>query len=326
MTDDPSTPPASRPVRDVLVSLRFAPAELPSHRHAWLPEFVARTYALATMPGGGAKARERRLFQWNRLFEHMLQRGVVCATLLTVGTARDATGQEQRRYEDCGAQEQLELLAPDDVREILLDAIGAPELAAWLAHPAWFGPVEPHHLPSQRGRAVKFYPHFARWHPALAPDEIAWLERLLDDPQPVVRHCAAMVLAEHKDGPVGPKTVVLLIDAIADRDWIWSRGDRWNDRSTGCNAAAAAARKPWRVRPGGIAGDQPAHCPRRQNRGRRPERTAAGAAASGRSSPGAIGLNYRRPAPIRFRQRPICLPSGRVISTNCPPLVPSRSG
>ena len=175
------------------------------------------------------------------MIDGMVKHGVVRNVIFTLNTGHDATGQEQRRYWDCGAREQLELLPPDDVREILLDAIGTPELTTWLVYPEWFGAVEPEYLPSIRGRAVKLYPDFARWHPALAPDEVALLERLLDDPQPVVRHFAATTLAQHADGPVAAKTVVRLIDAIADRDWIWSYRDHWDDSSSGCNAAAAAA-------------------------------------------------------------------------------------
>ena len=171
----------------------------------------------------------------------MVGHGVVFETISTVWTANDATEKEERRGEQYQADRWLRMLGSDDIRELLLDAVLTPKPSDWRRYEAWFGPVGMQ--ATSRAKATKFYAEFARWSPILAPDEIALLEALLDDPEPRVCWSAAMSLAGPTFGSVGEKTAVRLAEAIEDRDWIWSSRQHYEDGSKGCHQAAERVAK-----------------------------------------------------------------------------------
>jgi hypothetical protein len=232
-------------IRRVLESPQFAPESLPPHRRDWLPGFLARTWDLARKGVQGLKTEGTLIQRWEWMCRDMLRHGVVPEIVWTVDTAHDGTAKEQRRGEVWGAQEELLVLPPDDVRSILLEVIHARDLAAVQAYPAWFGTLKDEDkLANRRARAVKFYPEFARWRPVLGTDEIEMMELLLDDPAPLVRCSAALVITEHAKQagrPVGERAILRLAEGIADRDWIWSYAAHYQDGTTGCYSAALAA-------------------------------------------------------------------------------------
>jgi hypothetical protein len=217
---DPVERRAAERVREVLRLPGFAPDRLPVHRREWFPEFLARTYAAAIERPSKYENAASRLQRWERAVEDMLGHGVVFETIVTVWTTLDSTAKEERRGEHHHAYRWFQMLGRDDIRELLLDAIVTPKPADWRRYETWFGP--PKTQATCREKARKFYAEFARWSPTLAPDEIALLEGLLDDPVPRVCWSAAMSLAEPALGSVGEKTAARLAEAIEDRNWIWS--------------------------------------------------------------------------------------------------------
>jgi hypothetical protein len=228
-------------VRKIFQAAGYAPESLPEHRRAWFAEFVARSHRLAAAPAQ-KQDRTDRLQLWEWFINAMLDRGVVVELLSQCSMAFDPDGKDVRRGWPYAAKAKLAMLAVDDARAIVTDAIAAP-VAKWLTYPAWFGKCTPaeatRHCNRWRARAVKFFPEFARQHPSLAPEEVDLMHGLLDDPEAQVRWCAAMSIAERNPGPADEKTVARLIEAVADRHWVWSDGDYYNDFSTGAHAAAS---------------------------------------------------------------------------------------
>jgi hypothetical protein len=233
---DPIERRADERVRKVLRLPGFAPERLPDHRREWFPEFLARTYAAAIERQGKFENTASRLERWEQAVAGMVGHGVVFETILTVWTTFDATAKEERRGEQYDAYRWFRMLGSDDIRELLLDAILTPKPSDWRRYETWFGP--PKTQATCREKATKYYAEFARWSPILAPDEIALLEGLLDDPEPRVCWSAAMSLAGPTVGSAGEKTAARLAEAIEDRDWIWSSGQHYHDGSMGCHQAA----------------------------------------------------------------------------------------
>jgi hypothetical protein len=238
---DPIERRAAERIREVLRLPGFAPERLPDHRREWFPEFLARTYAAAIERQGKYANTADRLKRWEQAVEDMLRHGVVFETILTVWTTLDATAKEERRGEQYHASRWFQMLGSDDIRELLLDAILTPKPSDWRRYATWFGPLAVQ--ATCRATATKYYTEFARWSPILAPDEIALLEGLLDDPEPRVCWSAAMSLAGPTPGSVGEKTAARLAEAIEDRDWIWSSRQHYQDGSKGCHQAAERVAK-----------------------------------------------------------------------------------
>src|SRR6202453_366009 len=238
---DPNERRAAERVRKVLRLPGFATERLPDHRREWFPEFLARTYAAAIERQGKYANTADRLKRWEQAVADMLGHGVVFETISTVWTTLDATAKEVRRGEQYHADRWFEMLGSEDIRELLLDAILTPKPSDWRRYESWFGPLD--RQATCRAKATKFYAEFARWSPTLAPDEIALLEGLLDDPEPRVCWSAAMSLAGPTPGSVGEKTAARLAEAIEDRDWIWSSYQHYQDGSMGCHQAAERVAK-----------------------------------------------------------------------------------
>ena len=230
-----------------LQSPAYVPGLMPPQRREWFARFIERTYAFVSDPDRTNEAQHTQLKSLEFVIKDMLRRGVVVELLSIMCMAHDPDGKEVRRGWQYGAHSSLELIATEDLREILMDAIETSEMADWLRYPAWFGTcrqedaMEVHRY--WRGRAVKFYPNFSRWHPAFAPDEIDLMERLLDDPEAIVRWSAALIIVEHAQKSVSEKVIGRLIEATADHKWIWSSGDYFDDFSTGAHAAVTALGK-----------------------------------------------------------------------------------
>jgi hypothetical protein len=71
------------------------------------------------------------------------------------------------------------------------------------------------------------------------------LERLLDDRETLVRRSAAMNSVELQRDRASDKTIDCLIEAVEDREWIWSETDHDHSGSLGAHSASSALGLHW---------------------------------------------------------------------------------
>lgn len=225
-------------VREVMARPVFAPNQIPPNRRAWFMGFLQRSYAAAKKPKTRKEEGDTdRLEMWESAIKIIARDGIGIVES-NVGMTRlmlDSTEAEQRRGEDVIAFYWLQMVAAADIRELLLDAILTPSSSDWTRFDKWFG--GPDRQGDTRTKATMCYAKFARWDPALAPDEEEMLDALLDDPVTTVRWAAAMVLAISGSEPVKTRTVARLADAIDDRGWVWSYRDHYYHGIMGCEQA-----------------------------------------------------------------------------------------
>jgi hypothetical protein len=216
---------------------------MPSGRRDWFEEFLERTIDAASGKRSSRNTIRAAQEDLGHLLRGISDRGVLPVFLSTIGTALDPDGKEERRGWSYGAQHTLRYFAPDDIREILEHAIRTPDFTEWLKYPAWFGQLNAGDGETQafwRGRAVKFYPSFSPWGSELGQGQLDLMTRLLDDNAAVVRWTAALAIVDSTRQWSDRKLIDPLIEAVRDRDWVWSFGQHYADFSIGANAAADA--------------------------------------------------------------------------------------
>jgi hypothetical protein len=235
-------PDLPAPSYRALRSLERAPERMPPARRQWFRDFILRTNDRVLDPACSATERGSRLEWWDAIVASMVDLGVASAILRILDDVFDPDGKDERRGWTYGASCELSLLETADVREFVLDMIHTTEFSVRQQYPSWYRfshNAEAHDW--ERARAVKLYPKVGRWRPMFAPDEIAMMQGLLDDGVPLVRFSAAIVIAEIAPESAGERTVARLVDAMADRRWVWSHWEVYNNGTEGAETAAEAA-------------------------------------------------------------------------------------
>ena len=115
-----------------LQSPAYVPGLMPPQRREWSTRFIERTYAFVSDPDRTNEARPTQLKSLEFVIKDMLRRGVVVELLSIMCMAHDPDGKEERRGWHYGAQSSLELIATEDLREILMDAIEATADHKWI--------------------------------------------------------------------------------------------------------------------------------------------------------------------------------------------------
>ena len=214
----------------LLADPRLAATLMPPGRRAWFESFVARCLEQALLRSNPRALRDRQDLNrlWTSLAHDIAHHGVAVAVIGIIRLVHDADAKEDRRGWAWHASDQArELLQDRDIRDILESAVLTRDAALWARCPGWFG--DSANAAYVRANAVRFLPHYTT--------ETAWLNDLLDDETPTIRHFAAIHL-----GLVGPpsdraKVRARLIEAAGDKDWVWSWKDHYASGRMGSDEA-----------------------------------------------------------------------------------------
>jgi hypothetical protein len=220
-------------LRSILSCPELQAGLMPPGRRAWFEGFVHRSVE-------GALLQDRRdgLARVWKIYETtVIDDGVVPAVTEIICLANDADGKEERRGWAYTAREMERTFLKDraDIREIFESAIASKSIEIWKRYPAWYGRrnvapnLESVVVARQRTTAVRFLPLFDQNDPLL--------RTLLNDDVAEIRHVAAIRLAASTPDADDQDLLDGLLNAAADREWIWSLADHFDNMRCGCHDA-----------------------------------------------------------------------------------------
>lgn len=221
-------------IRPVLRAPNLAADRLPPGRREWLKGFLYRSVEGAVLQSN-PHAQPCDLDGLWATFSHDLKASGVVPTVIGVTRlANDADGDDERSGWARHAYATVAGFLRDvpDQRDLLTSVIDARDPEQWHRYPAWFGRLEPdteQMIAQRRAMAVRWLHQ--------SGDTATVLRRALDDDVPLVRHIAAVRLMQLRGRETDDHLIGRLREAAADKEWIWSYRDHFEDGGTGSHVA-----------------------------------------------------------------------------------------